>query len=432
MKRCLALLLSWLVAAPAGATIRVARPVLPIASAPAVRLAGAPLLLAAPSVALTAPSVAPALAPALAAPSVVAPAAFVAAAADAPQAAPDAPSARAQLDGLSAAPEAEALWTGAADAKKAQSQLSAAHWQTFKFFMGSRVTLLRSMIKEQEAQSRGTDRAVKDLEGMWIAWRTLGYSGRVQTAGFEVADRDTIRKQAWATWRRYFPKDAASTAAFARYMERVERHVPASRPSNFRKLAFGAIFLTPIVPVAELAARVDAMLSDEHLAAIAKHRAERQDAIVASFKAAALASIVEVNRSLPAGKKLVAVSMLGSYSIGQSTPDSDIDYQLITQDGSSDAIEPFKKALEKHWTENKLEKIEAFQFALPPSPEVVKASFNEGYRIFSPDPAAVAALSTDVFTPPAPTVWSRLRGRLFAKAYKAWILLNFRLADLRG
>ncbi len=297
--------------------------------------------------------------------------------------------------------------------------------------MGSRVGLLRSMIKEQENASKGRDRAVKNLEGMWVAWRTRGYSGRVQTAGFEVADRVTVRREALKVWDKYYPKDAAAKEAFLRYMARVEAYVPAGRPSNYRKLAFGAFFLTPIVPVADLAARIDAMLSAEHLAAIEKHRAERQDAIVASFKAAALASIREVNKTLPAGKKIVAVSMLGSYSIGQSTPDSDVDYQLITQDGSADAIEPFKKALDANWTENKLDKIEAFQFALPPSPEVVRASFNEGYRIFSPDPAAVAALSTDTFTPPVPTAWSRLRGRLFAAGYRAWILLNFRLADLR-
>jgi hypothetical protein len=298
--------------------------------------------------------------------------------------------------------------------------------------MGSRVTLLRSMIKEQEQRSLGVDRSVKDLEGMWVAWRTKAYSGEVQTAGFQVADRATIRREAFKTWKRYFPSDAASTAAFARYMERVDRYVPVSRPSNYRKLAFGAIFLAPIVPAAELAAFVDAMLSDAHLAAIERHRAERQDAVVASFEKAAVAAIREANKSLPKGKLIVAVSMLGSYAIRQSTPDSDIDYQLITQDGSSDAIAPFKTALDTHWTENKLDKIEAFQFALPPSPEVVKASFNEGYRIFSPDPRAVAALSTDRFEPPIPTAWSRLRGRLFEKAYAAWIRLNFRWADLRG
>ncbi|MDX6770725.1 MAG: hypothetical protein SF051_14415 [Elusimicrobiota bacterium] len=447
MKSPLGLLLSLLLAAPSGATVRAVRPVPSLAGSPfaaaarvtpSVSFAGPSLLAGTPSLKLVSPADSARLIVA-GSPSVAAAApAILAAPADAPRgpdapAGPsaDAPSARGQLAALDAAPDAEALWTGAADAKRAKAQLTAAHWQTFKFFMGSRVGLLRSMIKEQEAASKGRDRAVKDLEGMWVAWRTRGYSGRVQTAGFEVADRATVRREAMKVWDKYYPKDPEAKAAFLRYMARVESFVPAARPSNYRKLAFGAFFLTPVVPVADLAARIDAMLSESHLAAIAKHRAERQDAVVASFRAAVLASIREVNAGLPAGKKIVAVSMLGSYAIGQSTPDSDVDYQLITQDGGADGLEPFKAALDRHWTENRLEKIEAFQFALPPSPEVVRASFNEGYRIISPDPAAVAALSTDTFTPPAPTAWSRLRGRLFAAGYKAWILLNFRLADLR-
>jgi hypothetical protein len=452
MKRPLALLLALLAAAPSHAVVRTAVPAAPRVNTPAVRLGGAPSLLT-PSLTPSAPGIplslsAPALAPApsasiapaaapLAAPSasvLVAPAAGLPAAAQAPRPAEEAvPSAREQLAAAAEpADVSDRLWTGAADAKKAKAQLAAAHRETFKFFMGSRVGLLRSMIKEQEQKSAGTDRSVKDLEGMWIAWRTKGYSGRVQTAGFEVADRVTVRREAYKTWEKYFTKDAAARAAFDRYMERVDRYVPLSRPSNYRKLAFGAIFLTPIVPVAGLAAAVDAMLSEAHLAAIAAHRAERQDAIVASFRDASLAAIREVNKSLPEGKKIVAVAMLGSYSIGQSTPDSDIDFQLVTQDGSPDGIEPFKAALGRLWVENRIDKLEAFQFALPPSPEVVKASFNEGYRVFSPDPRAVAALSTDRFEPPVPTAWSRLRGRLFEKGYAAWIRLNFLWADLRG
>lgn len=454
LRRFVASFLALLAAAPSHAQVRAAVPAARV-SVPAVSVAG-PALSVTPSLALGAPALAPSLVPSLSAPAALtapslapaapapglaaasaapAPAAGLPAAAEAPRPADESvPSAREQLSAAAGVPEDEndRVWTGAADAKKAKAQLAAAHRETFKFFMGSRVQLLRSMIREQEEKSRGTERAVKDLEGMWIAWRTKGYSGRVQTAGFEVADRKTIREQAWATWRRYFPQDAASTAAFSRYMDRVERYVPASRPSNYRKLAFGAFFLTPIVPAVELASRIDAMLSEEHLAAIARHRAERQDAIVASFEKASLAAIREVNKTLPRGKKIVAVAMLGSYSIGQSTPDSDIDFQLVTQDGSPDGIEPFKAALVRHWTENKLDKLEAFQFALPPSPEVVKASFNEGYRVFSPDPRAVAALSTDRFEPPVPTTWSRLRGRLFEKWYAAWIRLNFRWAELRG
>ena len=137
-----------------------------------------------------------------------------------------------------------------------------------------------------------------------------------------------------------------------------------------------------------------------------------------------------MNRTLPEGKKVVALILLGSYAIGQSTPNSDVDFQLVTRDGSADAIAPFKEALVRNWTEDRLEKLEAFQFALPPAPEVVKASFPEGYQVLSPDPAAVAALTFET-APPAPSAWTRLRGKAFEAAYAGWIRAWFAAASIK-
>lgn len=384
----------------------------------------APAALAPGAGSLQAPPSAPALtvAPLLSAPSLP-DAPVPAAAAAAPLAAAPAPSA-------AAAPEAGTLWTGGMPASAARRQLRAAHWETTKFFFTSRVTLLREMIEQQKSQSVSGERAVDDLEKMWLDWRVQGYSGRVTTAGFGVADRASIRKDALKFFDRHWGKDEASRAAFRRYMDRVDATVPLARPSNYRKHAFAAPFDLANLPVSELPARLDSLLTGDHAAEISRHREERQDAVLASFKAAALASIREVNAGLPEGKKIVATILLGSYSIGQSTPKSDIDYQLMTQDGSSAAIAPFSAALDRNWTENRLEKIEAFQFSLPPSREVVVQSFKEGYQVISPDPAAVAALSKDSFAPDPATSWSRLRGKAFAAFYRAWCWTAFRLADL--
>ena len=87
--------------------------------------------------------------------------------------------------------------------------------------------------------------------------------------------------------------------------------------------------------------------------------------------------------------------------------------------------------LDRNWTENRLKDVEAFASTLPPSPEVVKESFAEGYLVISPDPAAVAALSKDSFAPAAPTSWSRLRGRAAGAFWKSWVWSYFRLAGLR-
>lgn len=352
-----------------------------------------------------------------------------AAAAEGPVAAP-APTANEQLSIGAAAPESDRLWTGGVPASAAQEQLSRAHWETTKFFFGSRVKLLRTMILQQKAESRPETRSVRDLEGMWLDWRVKSYSGKVTTAGFQVADRATIRKDALKIFDRRFPKDAASRAAFRRYMDRVDAAVPVERPSNYRKRAYSVFYELPLVAPADLPARIDAMLSPEHIAGFEAHRAGRQQVLLNAFKTAAVAAIRDVNLGLPEAKKLVAVILLGSYAIGQSTPDSDIDFQLVTRDGSPDAIAPFKAALDRHWTSDRIEKLEVFQFALPPSREVVVESFQEGYQVVSPDPEAVRALSKTGFAPPATSAWSRLRGRAFGSFYRAWCWTYLRWAGL--
>jgi hypothetical protein len=77
-----------------------------------------------------------------------------------------------------------------------------------------------------------------------------------------------------------------------------------------------------------------------------------------------------------------------------------------------------------------LETIEAFQFTLPPSPEVVRESFLEGYQVVLPDPATIKAMTFEVA--PAPTTaWVKIRGKLFEWAYRSWIWTYFRVEDTK-
>lgn len=312
------------------------------------------------------------------------------------------------------------LWTGGAPASDTRRLMRAAHWETTKFFFTSRVVLLRDMIDQQKLATRGLERSVADLEAMWLDWRTQAFSGRVTTAGFEPADRVTIRRAALKIFRSRYPRDAAARAAFDLYLERVDAHVPLARPSQYRKLAFGVIFENPTTPPDRLIEKINAKLSQDYLAAVDEFRTKRQPALYAAFSNAAQHAQQDVNLTLPDGKKIVAAIVLGSYAIDQATPSSDIDYALVTQDGGLAAVAPFKDALDRRWTVDRIDKIEAFQFTLPPSPEVLRGSFLEGYRVVSADPAAVAALSHSDFNPSAPSRWTRFRGIAFGAFYRAW------------
>jgi len=346
-----------------------------------------------------------------------------------PETSKDRPSASSQLKAISEDGESAGLWTGGIPDSKANAQLRRAHWETFKFFFGSRVGLLREWVNEQTEKSKDTPGAVEDLEGMWTAWRAKAYTGKVNTTGFECADRKTVYDEAVRVYDRYMPKDAATREAFMRYLDRVHTFVSIKRPSNYRKLAFGIFFETPLMTIAERKAYIDSKLAPEQVAEVEAHRTGQQKKVLGSFKAAALKALKEVNETLPKGKKIVAVILLGSYSIGESTPKSDIDYQLVTQDGGFEAIEPFNELLDEYFTENRPAYLEGFQHTLPPSTELVRKSFVEGYQVISPDPAAVNALTVKVALP-APTGWSRVRGRMFGGLYSAWIWAWFRAADM--
>jgi predicted nucleotidyltransferase len=330
---------------------------------------------------------------------------------------------------LAAAPEK--LWTGGARAADANRLMRTAQWATTKFFFTSRVVLLRDMIEQQKKETAGLEKSVADLEAMWLDWRVKAYSGRVTTAGFEVADRATIRREALKLFDRHFPRDDASRGAFRSYLDRVDSHVPMNRPSQYRKLAFGIFYENATTPPEALVGRINSKLSPEHIDQTTAFRRDRQSSIFAAFQEAALLSQAEANRTLAPGKKIVAVIVLGSYAIDQATPQSDIDYQLVTQDGSPAAIPVFAAALDRLWTKNRLEKIEAFQFTLPPSREIVTRSFLEGYRVISVDPAAVSALSTDRLETVTPSGWTRLRGASFGAFYRAWCWSYMRWSSLR-
>lgn len=332
-----------------------------------------------------------------------------------------------------AVPESGALWKDALSPSEARRLVLVTQLKTVKFFLTDRMEMLREWIERDKAESAGKRLAIEDFEAMWLDWRASGYSGRMNNAGFVVADRESIRAQATRFFDRHWGKDEASRAAFRRYMDRVGAAVPLTRPSNYRKRAFAAPFDLKALAPSELPARLDSLLTGEHVAAIDRHRAERQEGVIASFKEAALASVLEVNAGLPEGRKIVAVILFGSYASRQSTPGSDIDYQLMTQDGGTAAMRPFQDALARNWTENKFGevKIEALEFTLPPSRHVLVEGIPEGYLVISPDPAAVRALSQDVFAPPPPTPWSRLCGWLFVKSYRAWGWGYLRFAEMR-
>jgi predicted nucleotidyltransferase len=310
-------------------------------------------------------------------------------------------------------------------------------FQSLRFFFGTRAAGLRTKEAKWSAEiaERGIEPAVKDLRGLLLHWRAEAYTGAIRPLGPQVADRRAVKEAGMRTWDRYYPKNPEARAAFVRYIERVERVAPPGRPSYFRKQVFQVFYETLKLSEEELVAHIDAMLDasavEEKIAygRTMKPRAQK------TFEAAALRAIAEANEQVPHDSEVVAVVLLGSYATGTPGAKSDFDYMVVTRDGSKTALKPFVEAMKAVWegTEFKDSPLGPFQYAVPPSRRLLELTHPEGYLVYSDESGVAARLSNPVPPNVEPDYpgWKRVRGRVFAEFWKAYLRVIYASLDFK-
>ncbi|HAH05588.1 MAG TPA: hypothetical protein DCM05_03535 [Elusimicrobia bacterium] len=306
-------------------------------------------------------------------------------------------------------------------------------WSSLWYYLSHRPAKHHETLRRWEAETKGRSRAVQDLEGVMLAWRAKAYMGVHQPMGPWVADPATSRREALAIWDAYYPPDPAARAAFLRYLDRVDQFAPKHRRSFYRKHAFRVFEVTPTVEPERLVERLDALLGEEELRGIEVYRRERQPRVLEDFRRAALEAIDEVNAGLEPGRRVLGVLLLGSFAGGNAAPGSDLDYQVLTEDGGAAPVAQVIEAVDRRWAVlGHPEPPSPYQYALPPNRTLLHKMHREGYLLISPYEEATRALAPPdvqemLRAPPA-----GLRGKLYEYAFTAYFWTAFRVLDLKS
>lgn len=250
-------------------------------------------------------------------------------------------------------------------------------------------------------KSTGRPRAVKAIMAFFIAHRVLGSTGSYAPMGFRVAANQVVVDDAWRIYNTYFPKDSEASAAFARLVERSQRFNPNRRSTQFRKIVFHALREAAAMPPAELPAFFDSLATDSKAGVLSGYQAAAQPAVMARFEELTNAVILEMNASLPAGRRVVGTILLGSFANGAAGPGSDLDVQTLSEDGGATYNLEFLKRLKARWKTDGMPShpVSGFEYGLPLSQPLLAQVHKEPYLVVSPYPEvrdAVAAPPGDL------------------------------------
>ncbi|MFA6028377.1 MAG: nucleotidyltransferase domain-containing protein [Elusimicrobiota bacterium] len=300
---------------------------------------------------------------------------------------------------------------------------------SYDFYFRLRTGEFRRKVQGWQERARGRETAVKDLEGLLLAWRTKGYTGAMSPLGPRTASREVIEEEGLEIFDRYYPGQPMAREAFLRYVGRIEKVVPSSRRSHFRKLVFQAFEETALLPPRQVANRLDAMLSNAAVKEIRRFRSERMPGVLEDFRAMILPAILQENAHRPAGKRILGVVLLGSFAVGLASPSSDMDLQLVTEDGSLGDARAFQKGLKERWAfEGQTNPLSPFEYAVPPNPALL-ARMHAGYLVFSPYEQVAQALAAPATEASAGPQW-RWPGKVYSFLYSNWLRLYIRVSDL--
>lgn len=300
---------------------------------------------------------------------------------------------------------------------------------SYDFYFRLRTGEFRAKLQAWQQKARGRETAVKDLEGLLLAWRTKGYTGAMSPLGPRTASREVVEEEGLEIFDRYYPNQPMAREAFLRYVGRIEKVVPSSRRSHFRKLVFQAFEETALLPPRQVANRLDAMLSNAAVKEIRRFRSERMPGVLADFRALVLPAILQENAHRPAGKRILGVVLLGSFAVGLASPSSDMDLQLVTEDGSLGDARRFQQGLKERWAfEGQTNPLSPFEYAVPPN-QALLARMHAGYLVFSPYEQVEQALAAPATEASAGPRW-RWPGKLYSFLYSNWLRLYIRVADL--
>jgi predicted nucleotidyltransferase len=171
---------------------------------------------------------------------------------------------------------------------------------------------------------------------------------------------------------------------------------------------------------AELPVFFDGLATQEEADKLSRYQKAGQREVLATFEKLVNETILEVNENKKAGRRIVGALLLGSFANHAAGPESDLDVQLLSEDGSPFGIEEVMRRLKGKWKEAGYARhpIGGFQYALPLSKNLLMRIHQEPYMIFSPYARVLKKMGlTPEGETSSPSSVTTIRGALFVALY---------------
>ncbi|MFH1725735.1 MAG: nucleotidyltransferase domain-containing protein [Elusimicrobiota bacterium] len=246
--------------------------------------------------------------------------------------------------------------------------------------------------RARRAEASGRRPSAKRLRRLFVALRLLAWTGRLSPAGAALAaSDDRVAGRARRIFARHFDAGQASRAAFEAFLSRAREDRKRRRTKLGKTLRY-ALKEAAVLESSALAAHFDGLLQDRERTD--RFRSRGQGQILSAFEAAVREAVRRANETAVLGGRVLGVRLTGSYASGAARPGSDLDFQVITEDGrASPAGRLFVEVLRGLWSGRQASApLDADALYLPPSRELFARLDPEGYAILSPYPKVVEDL----------------------------------------
>ncbi|MEE8424629.1 MAG: hypothetical protein V3S11_02310, partial [Elusimicrobiota bacterium] len=211
-------------------------------------------------------------------------------------------------------------------------------------------------------------------------------------------------------------------------IHRAKKFNPNRGSTQFRKILFHSLREASVLSREELPGYFNSVVTNAEAEMLEEYQAAEQAQILAQFDQIVRETVLERSGGYPAGKRIIGALLLGSFANGSAGPASDLDVQLISEDGLATFVPGFFRVVKQKWIAAGLQEdhpIGNFQYALAPSKKLITRIHRESYMVFSPYRGVAAALERGPDEEAGP---SFKRG----KSPKGWIFVKLYGALLRG
>lgn len=231
----------------------------------------------------------------------------------------------------------------------------------------------------------GVKPSIRNFRRFYLATLVMGSSGNFSVFGPRLAHHRIVIRDAWTIFNKYFHEDEEASKAFVRLLARAQAYNPARRATQFRKLVSYKLRVAAALPIEELPAFFDSLATETESGKLAEYQDGGQQKTLEDFDQAVRETILEMNKDDEPGSRVVGALLMGSFANEAAGPASDLDLQIVAENGDARHLPEFVRRLKARWAEmGYTNPIGDYQYALPVSKYLLNRIHYESYLIYTP------------------------------------------------